>query len=78
MAAADSFDLTINGRPLLKYRVIRQKGQMFKEASKKKKNKPMTRKDAYDKVRKSTMPKSRPMKSKKTYDRKKLRKGEYD
>jgi hypothetical protein len=71
-------DLTINGRPLLKYRIIRQKGQMFKEGSKKNKNKPTTRMDAYKKVRKSTMPKSRPMKSKKTYDRKKFRKGEDD
>jgi hypothetical protein len=71
-------DLTINGKPLLKYRVIRQKGQMFKEGSKKNKNKPTTRMDAYKKVRKTTMPKSRPMKSKKTYDRKKLRKGEDD
>jgi len=70
--------LTINGRPLLKYRIIRQKGQMFKEGSKKNKNKPTTRMDAYKKVRKSTMPKSRPMKSKKTYDRKKFRKGEDD
>jgi len=69
-------DLTINGRPLLKFRTIRQKGLMFKEGSKKNKNKPTTRMDAYKKVRKSTMPKSRPMKSKKTYDRKKLRKGE--
>ena len=70
-------DLTINGRPLLKYRLAKKKGTAFKEG-RRKKQQPMTRKDAYDKVRKSTMPKSRPMKSKKTYDRKKLRKGEYD
>jgi hypothetical protein len=44
--------------------------------AKRKKQQPTTRMDAYKKVRKSTMPKSRPMKSKKTYDRKKLRKGE--
>lgn len=70
-------DLTINGRPLLKYRLAKKKGTAFKEG-KRKKQQPTSRMDAYKKVRKTTMPKSRPMKSKKTYDRKKLRKGEYD
>ena len=65
-------DLTINGRPLLKYRLAKKKGTAFKEG-KRKKQQPTTRMDVYKKVRKSTMPKSRPMKSKKTYDRKKLR-----
>ena len=62
-------DLAINGKSLLKVRTIPQKGQMFKEASKEKKNQSISRQDAYKQVRKSTMPKSRPMKSKKVYDR---------
>ena len=70
-------DLAINGKPLLKVRTIPQKGQMFKETSKKKK-KPISKMDAYKQVRKTTMPKSRPMKSKKAYDRKDYKKGKYD
>ena len=71
-------DLAINGKPMLKVRTVPQKGQMFKEGSKKKKNKPTTRMDAYKQVRKSTMPKSRPMKSKKVYDRKDYKKDNRD
>ena len=67
-------DLTLNGKPLMKVRLATQKGQMFKEASKEKKNQSISRQDAYKQVRKSTMPKSRPMKSKKVYDRKDYKK----
>lgn len=70
-------DLAINGKPVLKVRTIPQKGQMFKETSKEKK-KSISKMDAYKQVRKSTMPKSRPMKSKKAYDRKDYKKGKYD
>lgn len=50
----------------------------IKKLSEAKKQKLMTKMDAYKKVRKPTMPKSRPMKNKKAYDRKELRKGKYD
>ena len=43
-----------------------------------KKQKFMSKMDAYMKVRKETLPKSRPMKSKKTYDRKAYKQGRYD
>ena len=66
-------DITINKKPLLKYRIIKTT-----EGKKSKKQKPMSTMDAYKKVRKATMPKSRPMKNKKAYDRKDLKKGKYD
>ena len=50
----------------------------IQKLSESKKQKLMTRMDAYNKVRKPTLPKSRPMKNKKAYDRKELRKGKYD
>ncbi len=50
----------------------------IQKLSEAKKQKLMTRMDAYKKVRKPTMPKSRPMKNKKAYDRKALKKGKYD
>ena len=50
----------------------------IQKLSESKKQKLMTRMDAYKKVRKPTLPKSRPMKNKKAYDRKELRKGKYD
>jgi len=50
----------------------------IKKLSEAKKNKLLTKLDAYKKVRKPTLPKSRPMKNKKAYDRKELRKGKYD
>ena len=50
----------------------------IKKLSESKKKKLMTRMDAYMKVRKPTLPKSRPMKNKKAYDRKELRKHKYD
>ena len=43
-----------------------------------KKQKLITKLDAYKKVRKPTMPKSRPMQSKKSYNRKDFKKGKYD
>lgn len=65
-------DITINKKPLLKFRITKQ------TESKSKKKTPISKMDAYKKVRKSTMPKSRPMKSKKAYDRKDFKKGKYD
>lgn len=50
----------------------------IQKLSEAKKQKLMTRMDAYKKVRKPVMPKSRPMKNKKAYDRKDLKKGKYD
>ena len=50
----------------------------IKKLSESKKHKLMTKMDAYKKVRKETLPKSRPMKSKKSYDRKDFKKGKYD
>jgi len=50
----------------------------IRKLSEAKKQKLMTKMDAYKKVRKETLPKSRPMKSKKTYDRKDFKKGKYD
>lgn len=50
----------------------------IQKLSEAKKQKLMTKMDAYKKVRKPVMPKSRPMKNKKTYDRKDLKKGRYD
>jgi hypothetical protein len=50
----------------------------IKKLSESKKKKLMTKLDAYKKVRKETLPKSRPMKSKKSYDRKDFKKGKYD
>tara|TARA_B100001093_G_C26795683_1_gene1000968 strand:- start:761 stop:1597 length:837 start_codon:yes stop_codon:yes gene_type:complete len=50
----------------------------IKKLSEAKKQKLMTKMDAYKKVRKATLPKSIPMKSKKTYDRKDFKKGKYD
>lgn len=50
----------------------------IRKLSEAKKQKLMTKMDAYKKVRKQTLPKSRPMQSKKTYDRKDLKKGKYD
>tara|TARA_Y100001933_G_scaffold45240_1_gene43071 strand:- start:12183 stop:13709 length:1527 start_codon:yes stop_codon:yes gene_type:complete len=50
----------------------------IQKLSEAKKQKLMTKMDAYKKVRKPIMPKSRPMKNKKAYDRKDLKKGKYD
>lgn len=50
----------------------------IQKLSEAKKQKLMTKMDAYKKVRKQTLPKSRPMQSKKTYDRKDFKKGKYD
>ena len=50
----------------------------IQKLSESKKQKLMTKMDAYKKVRKETLPKSRPMKSKKSYDRKDFKKGKYD
>ena len=50
----------------------------IQKLSEAKKQKLMTKMDAYKKVRKETLPKSRPMKSKKAYDRKDYKKGKYD
>lgn len=50
----------------------------IQKLSESKKKKLMSKMDAYKKVRKETLPKSRPMKSKKTYDRKDFKKGKYD
>jgi hypothetical protein len=50
----------------------------IRKLSESKKKKLMSKMDAYKKVRKETLPKSRPMKSKKTYDRKDFKKGKYD
>jgi hypothetical protein len=50
----------------------------IKKLSEAKQKKLLTKLDAYNKVRKQTMPKSRPMKSKKSYDRKDFKKGKYD
>lgn len=50
----------------------------IKKLSESKKKKLITKLDAYKKVRKATMPKSIPMKNKKAYDRKNLKKGKYD
>ena len=50
----------------------------IQKLSEAKKQKLMTKMDAYKKVRKPTMPKSRPMKNKKAYDRKDYKKGKYD
>lgn len=50
----------------------------IRKLSESKKKKFMSKMDAYKKVRKETLPKSRPMKSKKTYDRKDFKKGKYD
>tara|TARA_B100001093_G_scaffold354693_1_gene339234 strand:- start:13088 stop:13930 length:843 start_codon:yes stop_codon:yes gene_type:complete len=50
----------------------------IRKLSEVKKKKFMSKMDAYIKVRKETLPKSRPMKSKKTYDRKAFKKGKYD
>ena len=66
-------DITINKKPLLKYRITKQS-----EGKSKKKKPPISKLDAYKQVRKTTMPKSRPMKSKKAYDRKDYKKGKYD
>lgn len=50
----------------------------IRKLSEAKKKKFMSKMDAYKKVRKETLPKSRPMKSKKAYDRKDYKKGKYD
>ena len=50
----------------------------IQKLSESKKQKLMTKMDAYKKVRKPVMPKSRPMKNKKAYDRKDLKRGKYD
>ena len=50
----------------------------IQKLSETKRQKLMTKMDAYKKVRKPVMPKSRPMKNKKAYDRKDLKKGKYD
>jgi len=50
----------------------------IRNLSEAKKKKFMSKMDAYARVRKSTMPKSRPMKSKKSYNRVDLKKGKYD
>jgi len=50
----------------------------IRKLSESKKKKFMSKMDAYKKVRKETLPKSRPMKSKKSYDRKDFKKGKYD
>ena len=50
----------------------------IKKLSEAKKNKLLSTLDAYKKVRKPTLPKSRPMKNKKAYDRTELKKGKYD
>ena len=65
-------DITINKKPLLKFRITKQ------TESRTKKQKPLSSVDAYKQVRKPVMPKSRPMKNKKAYDRKDLKKGKYD
>ena len=50
----------------------------IQKLSESKKKKLLSTLDAYKQVRKPTMPKSRPMKNKKAYDRKDLRRGKYD
>ena len=50
----------------------------IRKLSESKKKKFMSKMDAYKKVRKETLPKSRPMKSKKSYDRKDFKNGKYD
>jgi 3-hydroxy-3-methylglutaryl CoA synthase len=50
----------------------------IKKLSEAKQKKLISKIDAYNKVRKPTLPKSRAMKSKKTYDRKDFKKGKYD
>ena len=50
----------------------------IKKLSEAKKQKLISKMDAYKKVRKETLPKSRPMKSKKSYDRKDYKRGKYD
>ena len=50
----------------------------IRNLSESKKQKLMTRMDAYKKVRKPTLPKSRPMQSKKKYNRADFKKGKYD
>ena len=50
----------------------------IQKLSESKKQKLLTKMDAYKKVRKPTMPKSIPMKNKKAYDRKDFKKGKYD
>ena len=49
-----------------------------KTEGKSKKKKPLSKMDAYNQVRKTTMPKSRPMKSKKSYNRKDFKQGKYN
>jgi 3-hydroxy-3-methylglutaryl CoA synthase len=50
----------------------------IKKLSEAKQKKIISTIDAYNKVRKPTMPKSRAMKNKKAYDRKDFKKGRYD
>ena len=50
----------------------------IRKLSESKKQKLMTRMDAYKKVRKPTLPKSRPMQSKRKYNRADFKKGKYD
>jgi len=50
----------------------------IKKLSEAKQKKIISTLDAYNKVRKPTMPKSRPMKNKKAYNRKDFKKGRYD
>jgi hypothetical protein len=50
----------------------------IQKLSESKKQKLLTKMDAYKKVRKTTMPKSIPMKNKKAYDRKDFKRGKYD
>ena len=58
--------------------VLSGKFKNKKTEGKSKKKKPLSKMDAYKQVRKSTMPKSRPMQSKSTYSRNDLKKGKYD
>lgn len=57
---------------------IKMIAHKIRKLSEAKQKKLLTKLDAYKKVRKQTMPKSRPMKSKKAYDRKDFKKGKYD
>lgn len=57
---------------------IKMLAHKIRKLSESKKQKLMTRMDAYKKVRKPTLPKSRPMQSKKKYNRADFKKGKYD
>ena len=61
-----------------KKKYIKMLVHKIQKLSEAKRQKLMTRMDAYNKVRKQTLPKSRPMKSKKAYDRKDYKKDTRD